>query len=118
MKYERFLPVLIIAVILGALVYAQGWLGNQSAPEPETNEEIRLQAAQANNKLEDIVWFDVEIELMNDAEIEVSTAQVKAGTQGASDEVTNQIIQKLQVKTLSIKWKYRSSDSSQPVMNR
>ncbi len=99
MKYERFLPVLIIAVILGALVYAQGWLGNQSAPEPETNEEIRLQAAQANNKLEDIVWFDVEIELMNDAEIEVTysasegrdpRARIRRGNQPDNPEITGQ----------------------------
>ncbi|NLM39272.1 MAG: hypothetical protein GX205_04395 [Firmicutes bacterium] len=99
MKYERYVPVLIITVILGALVYAQVRLGNQNTPGPDTGEEIRLQAATVNNKLDDIDWFDVEIELMNDAEIEVTysagenqdpRARIRRGDQPDQPEITGQ----------------------------
>jgi|SRR5690554_5790690 len=71
MRIQRYLPILIIAVILGALAYAQGWLDTSALPETNLPDEIRSQAAAPNNNIEDIAWLELDIELMNEDEIEL-----------------------------------------------
>jgi len=98
MKIQRFIPVLVIAVILVALAYAQGWL--QTKPRSGTvEEEIRSQAATPGNRLEDLRRLDLEIELVNDAEIKLAynaqegqdpRAMLRRGDRPDEGEVTGQ----------------------------
>ena len=95
MKIQRFIPVLVIAVILVALAYAQGWL--QTKPRSGTvEEEIRSQAATPGNRLEDL---RVDLgELVNDAEIKLAynaqeggiKAMLRRGDRPDEGEVTGQ----------------------------
>lgn len=97
MKIQRFIPFLIIAVVLGVLVYTQGWL--QPKPEVDAEEEIRSQAATPGNRLEDIRRMDLEIELVNDAEVTLTylaeegqepRAVIRRGDRPEQQEITGQ----------------------------
>jgi len=97
MKLQRFIPFVVIAVLVGALAYAQ--VGLRPKQKQDTGEQMRSQVSTPGNRLEDFRRLDVEIELVNGAEVtlvminqddEDPRAVLRRGDRPEQEEATGQ----------------------------
>lgn len=76
MKIRQYLPIIIILLLFGVLVSANNYLVKKQPVEPDLDpkspELYQSQAADRGNSLKNVVRFDLEVELNNDDEIEMS----------------------------------------------